>query len=152
MIKIRKSPTADSRTCDTTKVTKEQLLKSTYMHIKDVEKGLSFFSGLLLQAGQNHDNHKLQSIDDFYETFKDNFKDDTWWLEHKLKSRHHLAQDGYVPEKVNLVDVLEYISDCTMAGKARSGEVSDIEIDSEVLMQAFKNTCELLKNNVVVID
>jgi hypothetical protein len=53
MIPIRKSPTADTRTCDVTTVTKEQLLDSSRQHIQDVAKGLAFFSRYLsLAAGR----------------------------------------------------------------------------------------------------
>jgi len=45
---------------------------------------------------------------------------------------------------------MEYIVDCVMAGMARSGKVTEIIIEPEVLMRAFKNTIELLKNNVQV--
>ena len=59
--------------------------------------------------------------------------------------------DG-VPENVTLIDVLDYIADCVMAGMARSGSVYEIKIDPSVLMRAYKNTIELLKNEVQVVD
>lgn len=43
MIVIRPSPTADTRTCDWSKVTKEQLLESSIQHIGDIHAGLDFF-------------------------------------------------------------------------------------------------------------
>lgn len=43
MIKIQPSETADTRTCDVSKVTKEQLKKSSYQHIADVRAALAYF-------------------------------------------------------------------------------------------------------------
>ena len=43
MIEIKQSKTADSRTCDWSKVTKEQLLESSIQHIGDIQKGLIFY-------------------------------------------------------------------------------------------------------------
>jgi hypothetical protein len=51
---------------------------------------------------------------------------------------------------VNLIDVLDMIADCVMAGMARSGSVYPLNIDPEVLMRAFQNTVEELKANVEV--
>lgn len=48
--------------------------------------------------------------------------------------------------------MIEYISDCVMAGMARSGSVYDLEMPPELLERAFKNTVELLKAEVVVSD
>lgn len=53
---------------------------------------------------------------------------------------------------MNLVDVLDMIVDCVMAGMGRTGTVYPLEIKPEVLMQAFQNTVELLKSNVLVLD
>ena len=47
MIKIKQSKTADSRTCDWSKVTKEQLLESSIQHIGDIHKGFDFFINLM---------------------------------------------------------------------------------------------------------
>jgi len=57
--------------------------------------------------------------------------------------------DG-VPADVNLLDVLEHITDCVMAGMARSGSVTPLCLPDEVLQKAFANTVELLKSRVVV--
>lgn len=65
-----------------------------------------------------------------------------------MTERHHLNDS--VPEDVNLVDVLEMVIDCTVAGLARSGEVYDITIPQEVLEQAIDNTKQLIINNTEV--
>lgn len=148
MIKIGKSPTADSRTCDYTKVTKEQLIDSSENHIIDVEQGIRFFIKLLRKSAINHDFDKIENIDNFYHDFQNGFETKDWLYNHYKINRHHLNEKEGVPDDVNLVDVIEYITDCVMAGMARKGEVSDVVIDNDVLQKAFKNTVELLTNNV----
>lgn len=53
---------------------------------------------------------------------------------------------------MNLIDVIEHVIDCTMAGLTRSGEVYDTDISPEVLQLAVQNTVELLKLNTTVVD
>lgn len=150
MIEIKKSPTADSRTCDFENTKKETLLDSSLTHIQDVGKGLNFFSSKLMEAGVKHDYDKLTEIDWFHSDFATGFKETGWWDNHRKIHRHHLAQEDGVPEDVNLLDVLEYITDCVMAGKARSGEVYPLDMSPELLMKAFQNTTDLLSEEVVV--
>lgn len=150
MIIIKKSPTADSRTCDVAEVTKEKLLESSYLHVSDVLRGMSFFSEMLLKAGARHDNDKFTGIDQFHSDFKTKFKEHIWWNNHKVINRHHLLGGDGVPHDVNLVDVIEMIVDCVMAGMGRTGEVYPLNIDPEVLFEAFNNTIELLQKRVIV--
>jgi hypothetical protein len=150
MIKIKKSPIADTRTCDFTSVTKEQLLRSSKQHIADVQSAMFHFMFLIKAAAEAHDHTKLSQIDGFHADFLTGFKSTKWWDNHRKQERHHLGQLDGVRDDVNLIDVLEYVADCVMAGMARSGTVYDIAIDSDVLMRAFKNTCELLKREVAV--
>lgn len=150
MLKIKKSPTADTRTCDVTQVKKEELLKASTIHIRDVGLALGFFCEKIIEAAVKHDYDKLTEIDWFYSDFKTGFKETSWWDNHRKIHRHHLGQEDGIPENVNLIDILEYISDCVMAGMARSGEVFDLEITDELLSKAFKNTVILLKNQVIV--
>ncbi|MCP4264007.1 MAG: hypothetical protein GY777_00255 [Candidatus Brocadiaceae bacterium] len=65
-------------------------------------------------------------------------------------NRHHLLEDDGVPENVNLVDVLDMIVDCVMAGMGRTGSVFPLNIHDRTLKAAFDNTVELLKRHVVV--
>jgi 4-aminobutyrate aminotransferase-like enzyme len=57
-----------------------------------------------------------------------------------------------VRDDVNLIDVLDMIVDCVMAGMGRTGSVYPLEISQDVLKKAFDNTVTLLKNNVTVED
>lgn len=150
MITIKKSETADTRTCDFTKVSKETLVKSSVQHISDVGQALGFFSSLVLQQAVKHDTDKLTDMDGFYADFVTGFTQTDWWDRHRVLNRHHLeAKDG-VPVDVNLIDVLDYIADCVMAGLARSGDVYPLNLPPELLERAFQNTAELLKSKVVV--
>ena len=150
MITIHKSETADTRTCDFANTTKETLLASSRTHISDVVKAMSFFSGKIFEAAGEHDYDKLTAIDRFHEDFVTGFKQTGWWDNHRKIHRHHLSQEDGVPLEVNLLDVLEYIADCVMAGMSRSGSVYDLAMPPELLERAFKNTVELLKKEVVV--
>lgn len=152
MIHIQTSKTADTRTCDVSKVSKEQLLLSSKQHTDDVAKGMQFFANLLLEAATNHDHDKFSGIDHFHSDFKTKFEKTGWWDNHRKVNRHHLLQDDGIPEDVNLVDVLDMIVDCVMAGMGRSGSVYPLEISPDVLMTAFNNTVDLLKSQVVVDD
>lgn len=150
MLKIKPSPTADTRTCDVDKVSKEQLLDSSRQHIADVGAGLGFLVAKLTEAASVHDYDKLSEIDWFFANFKTGFEQTGWWDNHRKIHRHHLNHKDGVPDDVNLIDVLEYIVDCVMAGMARSGEVYPLEASDELLRRAFENTTELLKANVEV--
>lgn len=151
-IQIQKSQTADTRTCDYANTSKETLLASSRQHIGDVVKALAFFSGRLTVAAGEHDYDKLTEIDWFHRDFITGFKETGWWDNHRKIHRHHInAHDG-VPDDVNLIDVLEHIADCVMAGMARSGSVYDLKLSDELLQTAFRNTVELLKSHVEVIE
>lgn len=150
IIRIKKSKTADTRSCDYTNVEKIRLYTSSVQHINDVKLGFEFFKEMIDSAIKAHDHDKLSNIDQFHADFVTGFKETSWWENHKKVNRHHLLVDDGVPENVNLVDVLEMIVDCVMAGMGRTGEVYPLDIDPDVLMKAFENTVTLLKTNVIV--
>lgn len=152
MITIKKSQTADTRTCDFANTTIETLLASSEQHILDVQHGIDFFRMQLRLAAIRHDKDKIRDIDWFHRDFVTGFKETGWWDNHRKINRHHLEQADGVPDDVNLLDVLEYISDCVMAGMARSGSVRPCVLPDEVLQRALKNTVDLLSSNVKVED
>lgn len=152
MIEIQTSKTADTRTCDVTKVTKDQLLASSVQHIGDVGKALAFFGALLTQQAVRHDTDKMTDIDGFYADFLTKFEQTGWWDRHRILNRHHLTMADGVPSDVNLIDVLDFIADCVMAGMGRSGSVYPLHLSPELLERAFQNTVSLLKSQVVVIQ
>lgn len=153
MIEIKKSNNADTRTADA-EVTKDMLLEDTQSHIQDVQNGCSFIANLILKAGENHDHTKIEYLDEFYNDFITRKEDGEsknldWWQKH-LTERHHL--NDRVPNDVNLIDVIEMVVDCCMAGMARSGYVYDIDIPSNVLDKAVKNTQKLITSQIKVIN
>lgn len=161
MIHIRKSPTADTRTCDKTRVTREQLLESSIQHIHDVGRGMAFFAGQLTESASIHDYDKLTAIDEFHADFTTEICRPGGWLENHYKiHRHHLGVAPWpivdddpspgVPADVNLIDVLEMVADCVMAGMGRAGDVFPIKLSDDLLQRALANTTELLKSQVVV--
>lgn len=150
MIVIRKSPTADTRTCDWSQVSKEQLEASSRQHIRDVADGLEHFVNMLRRAKIPHDFDKLSDLDSFHADFQTGFKQTGWWDNHRKLNRHHLNMADGVPDDVNLIDVIEHVVDCVMAGMARSGSVYELSLPDDVLQRAFQNTVRILKANVVV--
>jgi hypothetical protein len=150
VIQIKKSATADTRTCDFANTTKETLLASSIQHIGDVCQALEFMRGKLQEAAEHHDLDKINDIDGFHRDFVTGFSQTTWWDNHRKVNRHHLLQADGIPADVNLIDVLDMICDCVMAEMARSGSVYPLDIDGEVLRAAFNNTVELLKENMEV--
>jgi hypothetical protein len=150
MIEIQQSATADTRTCDYAHVSKQTLLESSVQHIDDVRRGLEFFGALLNAASRRHDTDKITDIDGFHADFLTGFTVTDWWDRHRQLNRHHLTNPDGVREDVNLIDVLDFIADCVMAGMARSGSVYPLKLDAELLERAFQNTVELLKANVQV--
>lgn len=152
MLAIRKSQTADTRTCDYTQVSRDTLRASSEQHIADVRLALGFFAQLLHRAGAVHDVDKLTDLDAFHADFVTGFKSTAWWDQHRSLNRHHLGQPDGVPADVNLIDVLDFVADCVMAGMARSGSVYKLELPPELLERAFQNTVQLLTNAVVVAE
>jgi len=151
MIEIQPSTTADTRSCDFTKVTQEQLLESSRQHIRDVQAALDFFGDCLFKASQEHDTDKLTDIEGFHADFVTGFKQTSWWDNHRKVNRHHLTMEDGIPEDVNLIDVMDFISDCVMAGMGRTGEVYPLHLPPELLERAFQNTVKLLKEQVKVV-
>lgn len=152
MIRIQKSATADTRTCDFRNVSKDTLRASSAQHIADVGVALGFFAQMLHRAAAVHDVDKITDLDSFHADFVTGFdaNHQSWWERHRSLNRHHLGLTDGIPADVNLIDVLDYIADCVMAGMARSGSVYALAISPELLATAFQNTVDLLKGAVVV--
>lgn len=150
MIRIQQSQTADTRTCDFANVSRETLRESSVQHIADVGVALGFFAQMLHRSAAMHDVDKLTDLDSFHADFVTGFKKSSWWERHRSLNRHHLGQEDGIPVDVNLIDVLDYIADCVMAGMARSGSVYELDLSPAVLIVAFNNTVGLLKGAVAV--
>ncbi|MCM1220532.1 MAG: hypothetical protein NC548_39200, partial [Lachnospiraceae bacterium] len=77
-------------------------------------------------------------------------KDTDWYKMHTTEERHHLST--HVPDQVDLIDLIECVCDCCMAGLARSGEIYDVKFPPEVLQLAVDNTVEMFKRNTKVLE
>lgn len=125
-------------------------------HIEAVNACCKFISNCLLEQARNHDYTKLgEYLPAFTEALKSGFKGkefkgQDWWQIHINKERHHL--NDKCPDDVNLVDIIEMICDCVSAGLARTGNVYDINISSDILQKAVLNTQKLLMDNIKVIN
>ena len=149
MIQITREPNADSRTAKPG-FNKEDLKKATEIHIDDVNKGMKFFADMIIASAKKHDNTKLSNFNDFFEALNSGkVKESDWYKTHITKERHHLVAN--VPNDVTLIDVIEHLVDCVIAGMARSGTVYDIDLPADVLKVAHQNTVELLKKNIKVV-
>lgn len=155
-ILIKRSPNADTRTADKP-VTKKELLQQTYSHIDDVNNVGNMLINIFENQIKQHDHTKIEGIDQFYKDFttgkKDgNFKELPWWQLH-MTERHHLNDS--VPDDVNLLDVLEMVIDCTVAGLARAGsadKIYPITIPQDVLQKAIDNTKQLIIDNTKLVN
>ena len=155
MIKITKNPNGDTRTAPKG-ITFEQFQEANDMHIDNVADVMWELANLIEKTGELHDCTKKSQERMFYRDFVNtqengaDFVSGEWYQLHVNAERHHLLSN--CPEDVNLIDVLEMIADCTCAGLARSGEIRDLEINSEILERAVKNTAELIKSMVEVVE
>ncbi len=127
------------------------MLASSIQHIADVHEGIRYFGSVLAKAAENHDLDKISDIDGFHSDFITGFKQTTWWDKHRAINRHHINMADGVRDDINMIDVLDFITDCVMSGMARSGSVYPLELSNELLQKAFQNTVELLKRNVMVV-
>lgn len=155
MIRITKNPNGDTRTAPKG-ITFEQFQQANNMHIQDVQSVMWELSRMVDKAGDLHDYTKKTHEREFYRDFVNtqengaDFVNSEWYQLHVNAERHHLLSN--CPDDVNLIDVLEMVADCTCAGLARSGEIRALEINSEILDRAVKNTAELIKSMVQVIE
>ena len=152
-IVIHKNPNGDTRTA-TKNITFEQFQEANDSHRDDVNKVISVLSLMLSENGVKHDWTKKSEEKMFYKDFlatlndgKD-FVSGEWYQLHVNTERHHLL--SRCPDDVNLLDVIEMIVDCVCAGKTRSGEVRDLEISTDILEKALKNTVKLVDDMTVV--
>lgn len=152
VVEINKLPNTNSREAKKGNISFEDFSNEINIHREDVKNVLYFFASKLEEAGDKHDWTKKERERQFYDSFTAakekglDFKKDAWYKYHVTTERHHIA--SHVAKDINLIDVIEMISDCCCAGLARSGEIRDIEIKPDVLMKAFNDTVQLTKDSI----
>lgn len=152
VVEINKLPSTNSREAKKGNISFEDFSNETNIHREDVKNVLYFLASKLEEAGDKHDWTKKERERQFYDSFTAakekglDFKKDAWYKYHVTTEHHHIA--SHVAKDINLIDVLEMISDCCCAGLARSGEIRDIEIKLDVLMKAFNDTVQLTKDSI----
>ena len=150
---IIKSPSADTRSADHI-ITREELLESTKMHRNDVHDAMDYIASLLMAMGRTHDTTKITYFNEFYDQFHKAQLSGDWgkgWYDqiHIVQERHHLKDN--CPDDVNLIDVIEMLCDCVMAGIARTGSYREEEPDADILVRAYKNTVKMLLDNTEIV-
>ena len=134
---------------------KDVLYIETEQHRNDVFRLMSLLALELMETGNEHDWSKIEYFDQFAQDTlerKDtpDFKSRPWYKVHTTEERHHLTAN--TPNDVDLVDVIEFICDCVVAGKARTGRVEKkyLELPADVLKKAFWNTVDKMTKEVKV--
>lgn len=134
---------------------KEVLYIETEQHRNDVYRLMSFLSLELLEAGYSHDWTKIKYFDDFAKDTLErqdskDFKSRPWYKIHTKEERHHL--NVHIQDDIDLIDILEFICDCIVAGKSRTGRVDKkyLELSGDTLKKAYWNTVRKLTEEVEV--
>ncbi len=156
-IKIRKHTEGDSRVAKEIP-TFNAFENANIAHRLDVKVLMEFCAEELKIYGSWHDWTKTSEpfahmlYHDLCGTIEGRMKftDGEWAKMHYEGERHHLNE--HCPDDVNMFDVIAMICDCVAAGMARSGEVYDVDIPSDVLKRAVSNTVEYLKGYVEVTE
>ena len=152
VVEINKLPNTNSREAKKGNISFEDFSNEINIHREDVKNVLYFLASKLEEAGDKHDWTKKERERQFYDSFTAakekglDFKKDAWYKYHVTTERHHIA--SHVAKDINLIAVIEMISDCCCAGLARSGEIRDIELKPDVLMKAFNDTVQLTKDSI----
>lgn len=152
-IVIHRNPNGDTRTAPKG-ITYEQFQEANDSHMADVGSVMDKLGTMLCKNGEKHDWTKKKYEKMFYNNFLStmncgvDFISGEWYQLHVNTERHHLLSG--CPDDVNLLDVIEMIVDCVCAGKTRSGEIRDLEISTDILEKALKNTVKLVDDMTVV--
>lgn len=157
-VKIMRNTNGDTRVAKKMP-TIDEFDRSNRLHREDVARLVDRFCELLRCSASDHDWTKTMEPyrSMFYRDMSSviehgmDFFDGEWSKLHYYElERHHLNR--YCPDDVDLWDVIEMICDCVTAGMARSGEVYDLDISEDILTKAVRNTVEILKDQIQVIE
>ncbi|MDR3257335.1 MAG: DUF5662 family protein [Mycoplasmataceae bacterium] len=135
---------------DRATITLEQYRRWVVSHTEDVQQLMTKVIDDLSEKRKVHDWTKLANLPLFYKDEKNkkgNWCDGVYESRtlHTTKERHHLNQN--CPQDVNLFDVIEMVTDCVAANRARKEPDRPNQIDvvsKEVLLKAYANTITLI--------
>ena len=144
--------------CDTRNLPKGSVVSTadakedTLKHRQAVIDVGNFICDRIKEQFKDHDWTKLgNNLKEFTDGLNKGFNSpefDKWYDMHVKTERHHLKK--YVPDDVNIIDLLEMLIDCTCAGMARTGDVYPMELPNELLQQVVANTMEYIKSIIKV--
>lgn len=148
-VKIKKTLKCDTRTLPPGSVVSEADAKEdTLKHRQAVIDVGNFICEKIKEQFKEHDWSKLGSnLAEFTAGLNkgiDSPEFEEWYEMHVMAERHHLKK--FVPDDVNIIDLLEMLIDCVCAGMARTGTVYPMDLPNELLQKVVSNTVEYLKS------
>ena len=152
-ILIKRNPNGDTRTAPQN-VTFKQFQEANDMHIKDVKMVMYKLSEMLQIQGRGHDWTKKAEETLFFSDFLAtknkgvDFVNNEWYQLHIHNEKHHPL--SYCHDDITLLDIIEMVVDCVCAGKARSGEIRNLEVNEEILKLALNNTVKLIDSMTII--
>lgn len=156
VIDIAANNLGDTRTANR-KPSFDEFQAANGSHMTDVHDVMCEIAKLINKAGLEHDYTKKLYEPEFYADFckvldgsTEKFTDMEWHQKHINEERHHINRR--CPDDVDLIDIIEHIVDCCCAGKTRSGYISPVVIDPEILQKAVDNTVKLIDNNTRIVE
>jgi hypothetical protein len=156
VIDIKANNLGDTRTANRKPYFKE-FQDANRCHMNDVQYVMHEIAKLIRRAGNDHDYTKELYESEFYVDFckvldgsTEKFTDMEWYQTHIREERHHI--NSRCPDDVDLIDIIEHIVDCCCAGKTRSGYISPVVIDPEILKKAVETTVKLIDNNTRIVE
>ena len=152
---IKRTDKCDTRNLPKGSVVSEADAKEdTLKHRQAVIDTCNFICDKIKEQVKDHDWSKLGSnLTQFTDGLNKGFDSpefDEWYKMHVTSERHHLKK--FVPDDVNIIDLIEMLCDCVCAGKARTGDVYPMELSNELLQKVIANTVEWLKDSIEVED
>lgn len=124
----------------------KEMYNANQAHRDGVRRCMEHFRTMLKASANTHDIDKFHEFDKMYKAVQEG-KAPEWFNEHCVKTRHHIVD---MPGDVNLIDLLEMISDTVTARMSKLDNQIHIFIDPVVLNKAVANTVKLLMNEIVI--
>lgn len=132
----------------------EEMVDACVTHNKNISSVLYTLANSIKKRGDKHDWSIMTSLDEYTEAYiaslrgANEFENSEYFLQHALLENHHL--DKIHNENTNLFDVIEYIVDRSVISKERNDPSKTIELDPQILIEAFNNTIKQINDNLYV--